>query len=81
VAAPRNRKHILVPGSPSVEAYTPHPRTIAIDKPPVPANRPAHGNALKQAFESAVIEGNQRREDAGIQVHGAEPGLYVQFES
>ncbi len=81
MAAPRNRKHLIVPGSPSVEAYKPHPRKIDIDKAPAPASRPAHGKALKQAFEVAVVEANQRRADAGIQVHGAVPGLYVQFES
>ncbi len=37
--------------------------------------------ALKQALESAVVEAHQRRADAGIQVHGAVPGLYIQFES
>jgi len=52
-----------------------------IDKAPAPASRPAHGKALQQAFESAVVQANQRRADAGIQVHGAVPGLYVQFES
>lgn len=81
MAARRNRKHIIVPGSPVGEAYTPHKRRITIPKPPAPASRAAHGKALTQALESAVIEAHQRRVDAGIQVHGAVPGLYVQFES
>lgn len=58
-----------------------HPRRIKPKKPPAPDSRAAHGKALKQALESAVIEAKQRRADAGIQVHGALPGLYVQFES
>lgn len=81
MAAPRNRKHILVPTKPTAEAYAPHGRKMDIPKPPAPANRPAHGMALKQAFESAVVEAQQRRADAGVRVHGAVPGLYVQFES
>jgi hypothetical protein len=54
---------------------------MAIPKPSPPASRTAHGTALKEALESAVFEEERRRTDAGIQVHGAEPGLYVQFES
>lgn len=81
MAAPRNRKHIIVPGKPSAEAYRPHPRAMAVPKPPAPASRAAHGKALKQALVSAVVQAQQRRAAAGIQVHGAVPGLYVQFES
>lgn len=50
-------------------------------KPPVPSSRAAHGQALKNALAAAVAGAQQRRADAGIQVHGAVPGLYVQFES
>jgi hypothetical protein len=81
VAAPRNRKHIIVPDKPTAEPYRPHGRDIDTPKPPAPASRPTHGRALKQALESAVAEAHRRRTDAGFQVHGAEPGLYVQFES
>ena len=81
MAAPRNRKHIIVPDKPTAEPYAPHGRKIEIPKPPAPASRPAHGKALKQALESAVVEAHQRRADAGFQVHGAMPGLYVLFES
>lgn len=81
MAAPRNRKHIVVPRKPTAEAYRPHPRAMVIPKPPAPASRAAHGKALKQALESAVVQAHQRRAAAGIQVHGAVPGLYVQFES
>jgi hypothetical protein len=81
VAAPRNRKHIIVPGKPTAEPYTPHGRKIDIPRPPAPASRPAHGKALKQALESAIVEAHQRRAETGFQVHGAVPGLYVQFES
>jgi len=81
VAASRNRKHIIVPGKPTTERYKPHGRRIDIPKPPPPPSRATHGKALKQALESAVIEAHQRRADARIQVHGAVPGLYIQFES
>ncbi len=81
MAAPRNRKHIIVPGKPTAEAYRRHPQAIKGKKPPAPASRAAHGQALKDAFSTAVTHARQRRADAGIQVHGAVPGLYVQFES
>ena len=81
MAAPRNRRHIIVPGKPSAEPYKPHARDIKVPRPPAPGSRAAHGKALRQALESAVAEAHQRRADAGVQVHGAVPGLYVQFES
>lgn len=81
MAAPRNRKHIIVPGQPTAEPYRAHTRGGGSEKPPAPTSRPAHGKALKKALESAVVEAHQRRVDAGINVHGAVPGLYVQFES
>lgn len=81
MAAPRNRKHIIVPGHPTAEPYTPHSRIIHTSKPPAPASRAAHGRALRRAFDSAVTEAKRRRSEAAIVVHGAEPGIYVEFES
>jgi hypothetical protein len=81
VAAPRNRKHLIVPGHPSTEPYKPHGRKIKITKPAPPASRTKHGKALERSLRAAVVEAKQRRADAGIEVHGAEPGIYVQFES
>ncbi len=40
MAAPRNRKHILVPGPPTAEAYRPHGRKINIPKPEVERRTP-----------------------------------------
>ena len=81
MAAPRDRKHIIVPGGPSAEPYSPHPRTIPPRKPAAPQSRSAHGKALRTAFEAAESQAAQRRESAGLEIHGAEPGLYVLFES
>lgn len=84
MASPRNRRHIIVPGDPAVEKYTPHPRKIKPKKPPAPPSRPAHGTTLKQSLEKAVDKAAERRKAAdnvGIKVHGAVPGLYVEFES
>lgn len=80
MAAPRDRKHIIVPGKPIAEPFRAHQQGGG-KKPPRPANRVAHGQALQEAFAAAVRGAQQRRADAGIQVHGAVPGLYVQFES
>lgn len=81
MAAPRNRRHILVPGEPLAEKYKPHPRKITVPQPPPPPNRAKHGKALERKLQQAVVEAHKRREEAGIEVHGAMPGLYIQFES
>lgn len=81
MSAPRDRKHILVPGPPVSEAYRPHPRKMDIPKAPAPGSRPKHGAALADALRLAVTQVEQRRTAAGIEVHGAEPGVYIQFES
>ena len=81
MATPRNRKHILVPGAPTAEAYKPHGRKFDVTKPAPPTSRARHGEALGRALGAAVDEAEKRREEAGIAVHGAVPGLYVQFES
>lgn len=69
-----------MPTAPAVEGYLPHPRTITPTPRPTP-DRPARGEALAKALEDAVVAAAQRRTDAGFTVHGAAPGLYVQFES
>ena len=81
MAAPRNRKHILVPNPPTTEAYKPHGRKIEVEKPAPPTSRAKHGKALERALKTAVVQAEQRRSEAGIEVHGAKPGLYVQFDS
>ena len=79
--APRNRKHILVPGSPEAVPYTPPQRGYTKTKPAPPTSRTQHGKALEQALQTAVIEAQKRRSEAGIVVHGAKPGIYVRFDS
>lgn len=82
MASPRNRQHIIVRAGPSVEAYTPHagggpPKTPG----PPAAGRPAHAAALTQALESARDAAALRRTTPAVQVIGAQPGLYLEFES
>ncbi|NNB86453.1 S8 family peptidase [Corallococcus exiguus] len=81
MSAPRNRKHILVPGPPEAQGYKPHGRKIEVTRPVPPTSRAKHGKALERALKAAVVEADKRRAEAGIEVHGAVPGLYVQFES
>lgn len=64
-----------------MEEYKPHGRPIKVTKPTPPASRAKHGQALERALNSAVVEAGKRRDEAGIEVHGAVPGIYVQFES
>jgi hypothetical protein len=79
--APRNRKHLLVPTAPTPEPYTPHLRKI--ERPPYdgPADRQGHARALRDALTQAQAESEAARRATHISVHGAEPGLYVEFES
>lgn len=81
MAAPRNRKHILVPGPPAAEDYKPHGRKFDVTKPAPPASRVKHGKALERELKAAVALAKTRRNESGIEVHGAVPGVYVQFES
>ena len=79
--APRNRKHLLVPTAPTAEPYTPHLRKI--ERPPYagPADRQGHARALRDALTQAQAESEASRTATDITIHGAEPGLYVEFES
>lgn len=77
---PRNRRHIIVTKNPSVEAYSPPFRPFRA-LVPAPASRLAHGVALRTALQQAEIVARQRRAEAGVVVHGAVPGVYIQFDS
>lgn len=81
MAAPRNRKHLLVRLPPSAEAYRPHPRKIELPPIPAPRDRREHARALTDALLEAEREAIRDRQELVVSVHGAEPGLYVQFES
>ncbi len=80
MAAERNRKHILVPSPPRTERYTPH-RGGGGKKAPPPESRAAHAEELKAALAGAESAGKERRARTEIEVHGAKPGLYIEFES
>lgn len=79
--APRNRKHIFVPTAPPAEEYRPHPRKI--EQPPYsgPPDRRRHAAALREALAEAQRQAKANRAAIGISVHGAQPGLYIEFES
>ena len=79
--APRDRRHILVPTPANVEPYQPHGRDIETKPLPVPENRRNHGRALAQSLTTASQQQQQRREAIDIEVHGAQPGLYIEFAS
>lgn len=66
MAAPRNRKHILVPGPPTAEAYKPHGRKMDVTKPAPPTSRGKHGKALERALKAAVVEANKRRDSPDV---------------
>jgi hypothetical protein len=79
--APRNRKHLLVRTAPSAEAYRPHPRKIEQPTYAGPPDRQRHAAALRDALTEAQRQAEANRAAVEISVHGAQPGLYVEFES
>jgi len=81
MAAPRNRKHLLVPSLPRSEGYQPHKRKIT---PPVysgPANRTAHATKLRDTLTKIQQESEASRQASTISVAGAPTGVTVEFES
>ena len=82
MTAPRNRKHILVSGQPRVDRYTPHSGGGPGKTPGPPAiGRQAHAAALKASLEQATRDAASRRATAGVAIHDARPGVYVEFEA
>ncbi|MGE0706600.1 MAG: S8 family serine peptidase [Planctomycetota bacterium] len=61
--------------------YTRPPLKIDPKPIPTPASRQQHGQALKTSFELAVANARARRAQAEVEVHGGQPGVYVEFES
>ncbi len=82
MASPRNRRHIIVPGDPSVEKYTPHVGGGPSKAPESPSvGRPTHSSSLTKALETAQNAAALRKTASAIDVAGAQPGLYLEFES
>ena len=81
MSAPRNRKHILVRDGPSTEGYRPHPRKIVPPPFPGPPDRQRHAAYLHDSLIEAQRQAEANRAALEISVHGAQPGLYVEFES
>jgi len=48
---------------------------------PGPQDRRRHARALRRALTTAEREAQEAREALDVTVHGAEPGVYIQFES
>lgn len=81
MGAPRNRRHLLVSRAPTTEAYTSHPPAIPPPFIPAPPDRARHARQLRTALLAAAKAAGQARKELGIAVHGAQPGLYVEFDS
>lgn len=81
MAAPRNRKHLLIPNPPRSEDYSPHPKKIDLPAYPGPADRAAHAASLRDTLKAIRQEAEAARQAAGITVTGATSGITVEFES
>jgi len=84
MASKRDRQHIQVPAGRwrTREVYTPHGGRGPSQKPDPPASgRPTHGKSLADAIEGAAPRATQLREAAAVDIAGATPGMYLEFES
>lgn len=81
MASPRNRRHLVVQTPPAAEPYTPHARKISPETFARPADRQQHAASLQAALSVAERESRASRQAQPITVHGATPGVYVQFDS
>jgi hypothetical protein len=81
MAAPRNRRHLVVQALPTAEAYTPHQRNISPPTFERPTDRQRHSAALQEALIAADQDAKASREAQAVVVQGAEPGIYIQFDS
>ena len=84
MASKRDRQHIQVPAElwRTREAYTPHGGGGPSEKPGPPVSgRATHGKSLKDAIEGAATRATQRRDADAVDITGATPGIYLEFES
>lgn len=84
MASPRDRLHIRVPAERwrTREDYTPHGGGGGANGPGPPAGgRSTHGKSLEDAIHGALTLAAQRRDAAGVDITGATPGMYLEFES
>ncbi|MBF0092946.1 MAG: S8 family peptidase [Alphaproteobacteria bacterium] len=81
MAAPRNRKHLLVPTPPRAEDYRPHPKKVDLPVYSGPIDRAAHAADLRGALADIRQEAEADRQTSGIAVAGAPSGITVEFES
>ena len=81
MSAPRNRKHVFIRKPPSAEAYSPHPRKITQRAYPGPTDRKLHADVLTSALAEAREQARTDRDAVGFSVDGAQPGLYIEFQS
>lgn len=82
--AKRDRPHIHVPAAAwrSRETYTPHGGGGPTPEPGAPASgRPAHATSLRDAIEAAATSASERRAAVAMDITGAKPGMYLEFES
>ncbi|ABK43803.1 conserved hypothetical protein [Magnetococcus marinus MC-1] len=81
MAAPRNRKHLLIPDRPRSESYTPHQRNIKQSAYSGPTDHAGHAAFLRNALETAQREATAARRASDIAVTGAVAGITVEFQS
>jgi len=84
MASKRDRPHIHVPAEPwrTREDYVPHGGGGPSKKPGPPASgRHSHGKTLEDAIEDATTRSAERRDAAAVDIAGATPGMYMEFES
>lgn len=81
MAAPRIRRHILVPNQPATEAFTPHRKGFAQTDFARPQDRKAHAAGLTAALNAASVEAFGKRGQIAPALAPAisQAGIYIEF--
>ncbi len=80
MAAPRDRRHLILQVNPTTEEYSPPSVGRSPSGPPSPPDRAAHAHGLKVALLHAQSVSTARRSAAGGIIQGARPGIYVRVD-
>lgn len=82
MASKRDHPHIKVPAGSwrTRQPYTGSGRGSRQDLEPT-GGRPSHGKFLEDAIKAAEKDAMERRKGVAVEINGATPGIYLEFES
>ncbi len=81
MASPRNRRHLLVPGTARVDKYTAHSAGPPTKKQRPQLDRVTRGHQFKASLATAIAHAKQYRLTSHVSIQGSQTGTYLEFES